>query len=686
MNSPNSSNDKFLAKLTEITEANITNPQFGVSMLAKELGMSRYNLHRKVNEITKITVSQFINQIRLKKAKEILRHTSNTVSEVAYEVGFSNVSYFIKCFHEYYGYSPGEVGSREKETEESYHFGQRKIKLRTILISMISVVLIIVVFIFVFKPLKFQQKKLEKTIAILPAQSWETIDSIAIDGILRNLENNLCKISDIKVVSWISVLQYKNSLKPAPEIAKELGVNYLVKPRVWKNDNKIYLSVTFIEGLRDKTLRIPVYKIDSTNITAVHQEILRDIADEIDISITPTEQVNIDKLITSNKNAIKYYWEGVNFINLWRSAHGFDQLDSAMTRFKKALDYDRTCASAYAQIARMNYIIGIWSPEEREKYGELMYEFVQKALFYDSDLDLSLVANALYNQYIKNYELAEMYFKKALEYNPNSYSAIYYLSYLYLETDGREKFLENAVKAVNFNTFIKDNSGDLDLGYICFRIGDIYSDLGFFQESLKYYNKAIELKPDFTLAKLRKSGALFRISGDFHRSKEFLLELVQKDSTNKEILRLLAISCYVLSDYPCAAVYFRKMLILGQPLRFDAGRFAVVSLKTGETENVKHYINELFDYANTLDPEGKAFSLIGYYSLTGDIEKAIEQMQIFSTYNNQYFDRLQILRMEPIYDNIRERTEFNEILSQMENRYNERRDSIRVILEKKGLL
>ena len=80
MSSPESSENDFLTKLTEITETNLTNPQFGVSMLARELGMSHSNLHRKVNSITKISVSQFINHVRLKKAKELLRHTSATIS------------------------------------------------------------------------------------------------------------------------------------------------------------------------------------------------------------------------------------------------------------------------------------------------------------------------------------------------------------------------------------------------------------------------------------------------------------------------------------------------------------------------------------------------------------------------------------------------------------------------------
>ena len=117
---PTTSGEKeFLEKLTQITETNLTNEQFGVSELAREMGMSRSNLHRKVKSTAKISVSQFIRQERLKQAMELLKQTSSTASEVAYKVGFGSVTYFTKCFHDYYGFPPGEVGQRESREYNS---------------------------------------------------------------------------------------------------------------------------------------------------------------------------------------------------------------------------------------------------------------------------------------------------------------------------------------------------------------------------------------------------------------------------------------------------------------------------------------------------------------------------------------------------------------------------------------
>lgn len=101
--------NEFLRKITGVIEKHLANEQFGVSELAHEVGMSRSNLLRKVKKNTGLSVSQFIRQVRLQQAMDILRETSSNVSEVAFQVGFSSTSYFIKCFHDYYGHPPGEV-------------------------------------------------------------------------------------------------------------------------------------------------------------------------------------------------------------------------------------------------------------------------------------------------------------------------------------------------------------------------------------------------------------------------------------------------------------------------------------------------------------------------------------------------------------------------------------------------
>jgi Tfp pilus assembly protein PilF/AraC-like DNA-binding protein/TolB-like protein len=102
----------FIGRLTEITLANLMNEKFSVNDLAKESGMSRKVLGRRLHTIKKVTTAQFIREVRLHKALEILQNEYVTASEVSYKTGFGSPAYFNKCFHDFFGYPPGEVKKR----------------------------------------------------------------------------------------------------------------------------------------------------------------------------------------------------------------------------------------------------------------------------------------------------------------------------------------------------------------------------------------------------------------------------------------------------------------------------------------------------------------------------------------------------------------------------------------------
>ena len=88
--------NSFVDRAESIILENVSNEQFGVSELAEVMNTSRSNLLRKIKQQTKLSASQFIRQVRLKKSLEILGQDSMTVSEVSFKVGFGSTSYFIK--------------------------------------------------------------------------------------------------------------------------------------------------------------------------------------------------------------------------------------------------------------------------------------------------------------------------------------------------------------------------------------------------------------------------------------------------------------------------------------------------------------------------------------------------------------------------------------------------------------
>ena len=105
-----SSNDQaFINRLTGIILTNLGNEQFGLDELVRAAGMSRAVIYHRLLEITGKSTTQFIRELRLKQAMELLQQESITASEVSYKVGFGSPAYFNTCFHEYFGYPPGEV-------------------------------------------------------------------------------------------------------------------------------------------------------------------------------------------------------------------------------------------------------------------------------------------------------------------------------------------------------------------------------------------------------------------------------------------------------------------------------------------------------------------------------------------------------------------------------------------------
>ena len=99
---------RFIERIEDIIEDNLLDPNFTLDILCEELHMSRATLHRKLKAISGNSSTQFIRQYRLRKAAELLRNKTASVSEVAYMVGFDNLSYFSKTFQDYMGKSPSD--------------------------------------------------------------------------------------------------------------------------------------------------------------------------------------------------------------------------------------------------------------------------------------------------------------------------------------------------------------------------------------------------------------------------------------------------------------------------------------------------------------------------------------------------------------------------------------------------
>ena len=110
----NSVDEKFLEKLQQVLDKKMTNADFTADNFASTVGMSRMQLHRKLKSLLGVSATEFLRNERLKTALILLQKGNGNISEIAYSVGFNDVSYFSKCFKEAYNVTPTEYLNTNK--------------------------------------------------------------------------------------------------------------------------------------------------------------------------------------------------------------------------------------------------------------------------------------------------------------------------------------------------------------------------------------------------------------------------------------------------------------------------------------------------------------------------------------------------------------------------------------------
>jgi len=103
------SDEFFLVELDRVLENMVLEQEFTIAKLCKALATSRTSLHRKITRLTNKSISIYIREYRLQKAYKKLQHQSSSVSQIAYDVGFSDLAYFSKCFKAYFGIVPSKL-------------------------------------------------------------------------------------------------------------------------------------------------------------------------------------------------------------------------------------------------------------------------------------------------------------------------------------------------------------------------------------------------------------------------------------------------------------------------------------------------------------------------------------------------------------------------------------------------
>lgn len=679
--------DSFTDRAESIVLENLADEQFGVSELAAAMNMSRSNLLRKIKKDTKLSASKFIRQIRLQKGMEMLKQTSQTVSEISYEVGFGSTSYFIKCFREYYGYPPGEVGKREetkKEPEEEVEATRPKRSLWKTAVAVVAIILVAGLF-FLNDKTETTSEKQEKSIAVLPFKndSADSTNIYFVNGLMESTLNNLQKIEDFRVVSRTSVEQFRNTDKSISEIARELGVNYIVEGSGQRIGDKVMLNIQLIEAKGDRHIWAQQYSREYVDIFAMQNEVSRKIAESVEAVVTPAELEQIEKKPTDNLVAYDYYLQALDPFHT-RTREG---LEKAIPLFEKAVEEDPQFALAYADLAICHYFLDIYQKEKQ--YTDIINNYADKALLYDSKLDLSLLAKAFYYMQIEEYRLAVPYLEKALEYNPNSSAAVQTLSDIYARyIPNTSKYLEYALKGVQIDIAANDSIGK---SYLYLHLSNALIQCGFVDESLEYVNKSLAYFPENEFAPTVKAYTLYAKDGDIEQTRNLLLKELQKDTTRIDILQEVAKLHYFQEDYEQAFYYYEKFVNSREAYGLDIfkhedSKIALVYEKNGQKEKAEELYKSYADYCENDQSIYKSASAAVKFAQEGKVDEAMEQLKIFSAQDNIQYWILLFMDKDPLMKPLQNHPDYEGTIQKIEDRFWENQKRLRSSLEEKGLI
>jgi TolB-like protein/AraC-like DNA-binding protein/Tfp pilus assembly protein PilF len=672
----------FISQLTAIVEKNIPDEGFGVSELADEMNMSRSNLLRKVKKETNLSISQFINQVRLTKAMELFRNSSLNVSEVSRQVGFNSTSYFIKCFREYYGYPPGEVGKRDVTEPAIENHSPRKIaRFVPGFVAALALVVAGIAAYFYFNLAKSPSE--EKSIAVLPFKndSSDSSNVYLINGLMESTMNNLQQINGLRVVSRTSAEKYRNATKSIPEMAKELNVRYFIEGSGQKIGDRIVLNIQLVEASTDRHLWAKQYRREAKDIFELQREIAKNIAEEIEIVITPEVEQRLEKKPTDDLVAYDLFLKGRELFH----KSGVQDLNDAIPYFNQAIERDHEFALAYANAVMVYYYLDVFSFDK--KYTHQITSYADKALLYDPKSGESLIAKALSFATQKDYESATLFFERALEYYPNHSLVVHFLTEFYsLHVPNSRKYLEYAIIGATVDIDLLDSAAK---SFKYFHLANGLVQNGFIDEAQHYMDVSLAYDPHNFFACYVNAYVRFAKSKDFKKTRELLLKELNKNPNRLDIVQEVARVTFYMKDYKEAYAYYEKYLKLKEQYRVDLFRseelkIAIVLDKLGHHDKALPFVKSFKDFAEKDRSMYRHLFMGSYYAYQKNNEKALEYLKLFSTENNfQYW--ILFMDTDPVFEDIKDLPEFKEVVRIIHEKFQDTHEELEFMMERKPL-
>jgi TolB-like protein len=532
--------------------------------------------------------------------------------------------------------------------------------------------------------------KFEKSIAVLPFRNDSSSDSTTyfINGLMDEILNNLQKIGAFtKVLSRTSTEKYRKTDKTVPEIAKELGVNFLVEGSGQKYGNFLRTRVQLIDAKTDKHLWVDSYEKEikgTKDIFDIQSQIAQSIASELKVVISPEEKQLIEKKPTVSMAAWELYLKANNYLDEYEQTRDLGAYRNGVAFYMAALSVDSSLARAYTGLANM-YFSASYRGESffNKNYLDTILILTDKALAIDKKLDESYYLKGLYFEETGDFDRALQYYDTAININPNYFKAYKRKGVVlsWYSTD----FVKNID---NLNTALKLCGID-ERPSILKALADVYQNIDFPEKAKKLIDEAYQLDHD-TADYQSAIGWL-----EFYRENiDKGLDIFRKiPKPGPYVVQTLIMFGRKEEAYLLASKVAEDFARSGQPNLVFSHRIGYAFYNEGKTDEANYYFEQqiklgeksIRDWTVLAKTYSAQYDLAATYAFLGEKDKAYKYLDEFVKTKTLLKFMIIALKYDPLFDKIRNEQRFQRIIQQIETKFMAEHDRVKKWLEQSGM-
>ena len=451
-----------------------------------------------------------------------------------------------------------------------------------------------------------------ESLAVLPLKnlSGDPTQEYFADGMTEELITDLSKIGAVRVISRTSAMRYKDTNKSLPEIARELNVDGVVEGSVERSGDRVRITAQLIHAPTDTHLWADSYERDLRNILSLQDEVARDIASKIRVTLTPQERAQLSNSRPIEPEAYEDYLKGRYYYGKL-STEGFSE---ALKYFQQAVNRYPNYALAYVGLADCYKELGIWGALPPRESSSKAKAAITKALAIDNNLGEAHATLAhLHFVYDWDWAGAQEEFNRAMELSPRS-SEVHQLYAIYLSAMGRQDEAVAEIEKAHALDPVSQPTNTL--------LGFVYLLAHRLDKAIEQLQKTLALYPDSAVDHYNL-GICYEHTGMYRDAVEEYLKSEEIDGTTKEDLAI------------------RRRAFLKGGLR----GFLQEELKSDIADS-KHGYVPAFDFAQL-------------YARLGDKDRAFENLE--KTYREGGHN-IAFLKVEPELDDLRSDPRFTDQL------------------------